>query len=144
MPSIPRRNRDRFNGRLVPIPHDQLSHKHSRLIRIVNPIPGSSAFTNRNAAQRSIDRGRAKWVDAEKTAIRFLDEGEVVLRRQVRSEMAREAAYWREVAVQRGGEDVAFHWHPSISNGYVVMGATPVAIQKRAQLAQGASECGRF
>ena len=56
------------------------------------------------------------------------------------TEIAREAAYWREVAAQRGGQDVAFHWHPSSSNGYVVMGATPVAIPKRAQLAHVAPE----
>ena len=112
-----------------------MSHKQSGLIRIENPIPGRSPFTNRNAAHRSIDRGRARWVDGEKTVIRFLDEAEVVLRRQLRSEIAREAAYWREVAAQRGGQDVAFHWYPSISNCYVVMGATPVAIQRRTRLA---------
>ena len=61
--------------------------------------------------------------------IRFLDEAEVVLQRQVRSEIARDA-YWREIAAQRGGQDVAFEWSPSFSNGYVVMGATPVAIYR--------------
>jgi len=112
-----------------------LNHKQSRLIRIENPIPGRSPFTNRNAAQRSIDRGRAKWVDSNKTVIRFLEEAEVVQGRQVRFEIA-QAAYWRDVADQRGGQDIAFHWHPSISNGYVVMGATTVATPNRAQLAQ--------
>ena len=66
--------------------------------------------------------------------IRFLDEAEVVLQRQVRSDIARDA-YWREIAAQRGGENMAFHWQRSISNGYVVMGAIPVAIPKGAQLA---------
>ena len=65
--------------------------------------------------------------------IRFLDEAEVVLQRQVRSEIARDA-YWREIAAQRGGENVAFLWQRSISNGYDVMGATPVAIPKGAQV----------
>ena len=55
--------------------------------------------------------------------------------RQVRFEIAREAAYWRDVAAQRGGQNVAFEWHPSISNGYVVMEAIPVAIHKRPQVA---------
>jgi len=134
MTSVSRRKRDRIKSRVVPTPRNQLSHKQSRLIRIENPIPGRSLFTNRTAAQRSIDRGRARWADGEKTVIRFLDEAEVVLQRQVRSDIARDA-YWREIAAQRGGEDVAFHWQRSISNGYDVMGATPVAIPKRAQLA---------
>ena len=67
--------------------------------------------------------------------IRFLDEAEVVRQRHVRTEIAREETYWREVAAQRGGQDVAFHWEPSISNGYVVMVAIPAAIHKRAQVA---------
>ena len=86
-----------------------------------------------------MQRGRAVWSDASKKAIRFLDAAEVVLERQLRVEMAKDELYWRSVAVQRGGEEVAFHWHPSISNGYVVMGATPFAIPQRPQLAQGAS-----
>jgi hypothetical protein len=56
--------------------------------------------------------------------IRFLDEAEVVLQRQVRSDIARDA-YWREIAAQRGGEDVAFKWSRSVSNGYAVRGAIP-------------------
>jgi hypothetical protein len=135
MTSVPHRKWDRFIGRVVPTPRNQLSHKQSRLIRIENPIPGRSPFTNRNAAQRSIDRGRARWADGEKTVIRFLEEAQVVLQRQVRSEIARNTAYWREIAAQRGGEDVAFEWSRSVSNGYVVRGATPVAIPKGAQAA---------
>ena len=76
-------------------------------------------------------------------AIRLLEQEEVRRARRVQTDMRRDEQYWRDVAAQRGGEDVAFHWHPSISNGYVVMGATPVAIQKRAQLAKGASEGGK-
>ena len=87
-----------------------------------------------------MQRGRAVWSDASKKAIHFLDAAEVVLERQLRMEMAKDELYWRSVAVQRGGEEVFFEWKPSLSNGYVVMGATPVAIPKRPQLAQGASE----
>jgi len=57
----------------------------------------------------------------------------------LRAEMARDEDYWRSVAIQRGGQDVFFIWKPSLSNGYIVMGATPVAIQKRALLAHVAS-----
>ena len=95
-------------------------------------------FTSRKAAVSFVERGLAVWTSA--TSIRFLEAPEQFALRTARQE----EHYWRAVAAQRGGEEVAFHWHPSISNGYVVMGATPVAIQKRAQLAQGASECGRF
>lgn len=63
-----------------------------------------------------------------------------MLERQLRVEMARDEAYWRSVAIQRGGDEVFFEWKPSLSNGYVVMGATPVAIPNRAQLAHGATE----
>ena len=75
-------------------------------------------------------------------AIRLLEQEEVRLARRLQTDMRRDEHYWRAVAAQRGGEEVAFHWHPSISNGYVVMGATPVAIQKRAQLAPVAPEGG--
>jgi hypothetical protein len=65
------------------------------------------------------------------TSIRFLES-----REQFAARMAsQDARYWRMVAAERGGEDVAFEWQPAISSGYVVMGATPVAIQKRPQLA---------
>ena len=73
-------------------------------------------------------------------AIRLLEEEHVRLARRVQADMRQDEHYWREVAVQRGGEEVFYEWKPSMSNGYVVMGATPIAIQKRAQLAQGASE----
>jgi hypothetical protein len=133
--SVPLSNRGRINSRVVSTPHNQLNHKQSRLIRIENPIPGRSPFTNRNAAQRSIDRGRAKWVDASKTEIRYCDDAEVVRQRQVRSEVARDTAYWHDVAAQRGGEDVVFEWNPSLSNGYLVRTATQVALPKGAQVA---------
>ena len=82
-----------------------------------------------------MQRGRAVWTDSSKRAIRFLEAAEVVLERQLRVEMARDEAYWQSVAIQRGGEEVIFIWKRSMSNGYVVMGATPVAIPKRPQLA---------
>jgi hypothetical protein len=86
-------------------------------------------FTSRKAAVSFVERGLAVWTSA--TSIRFLEAPEQFALRTARQD----EHYWRAVAAQRGGEEVAFHWHPSISNGYVVMGATPVAIQKRAQLA---------
>ena len=118
-----------------------MTRTKNRVVRIVNPIPGRSAFTHRRAAEHFVQRGRAVWTDSSKTAIRFLDAAEVVRDRQLRVEMARDEAYWRSVAIQRGGEEVVFMWEASMSaNGYVVMGATLVAIPQRPQLAQGASE----
>ena len=116
-----------------------MTRAKNRVVRIVNPIPGRSAFTHRRAAEHFIQRGRAVWTDSSKSAIRFLEAAEVVLERQLRAEMARDEDYWRSVAIQRGGQDVFFIWKPSLSNGYIVMGATPVAIQKRALLAHVAS-----
>ena len=117
-----------------------MTRAKNRVVRIVNPIPGRSAFTHRRAAEHFVQRGRAVWTDSSKTAIRFLEAAEVVLERQLRVEMARDEAYWRSVAIQRGGDEVFFEWKPSLSNGYVVMGATLVAIPNRAQLAHGATE----
>jgi hypothetical protein len=82
-----------------------------------------------------VDRGRATWADFEKTTIRFLDDAEVVLRRQLQSEMQRDALYWHDIAIGRGGDDLVFEWQPSMTNGSIVMGARPVAIQKRSQVA---------
>ncbi len=68
-------------------------------------------------------------------AIRLLEEEPVRRARRLQADMRQDEHFWRTVAVQRGGEDVAFHWQPSISNGYVVMGAIPAAVHKRAQAA---------
>jgi len=88
-------------------------------------------FTSRKAAVSFVERGIAEWTDESRTVIRFREPEE-----QFKARVARqEQRYWKEIAAQRGGQDVAFEWRPSMSNGYVVMGATPVAIQKRAQLA---------
>ena len=86
-------------------------------------------FTSRKAAVSFVERGLAVWTSD--TSVRFLEETEQFAMRTARLD----AHYWRDVAAQRGGADVAFHWHASISNGYVVMGATPIAIQKRTRLA---------
>ncbi|OFW29068.1 MAG: hypothetical protein A3J28_17270 [Acidobacteria bacterium RIFCSPLOWO2_12_FULL_60_22] len=94
-------------------------------------------FTSRKSAVSFVERGLAVWTSD--TSVRFLEAPEQFALRTARQD----EHYWRAVAAQRGGEEVAFHWHPSISNGYVVMGATPVAIQKHAQLAHVAPEGGR-
>lgn len=86
-------------------------------------------FTSRKAAVSFVERGLAVWTSA--TSIRFLETPEQFADRAARQE----ERYWRVVAAQRGGDDVAFEWRPSISNGYVVMGAIPVAIHKREQAA---------
>ena len=86
-------------------------------------------FASRKAAVSFVARGIAVWTS--QTSIRFLETPEQFTVRAARQD----EHFWREVAAQRGGEDVAFHWEPSISNGYVVMGAIPAAIHKRAQLA---------
>jgi len=93
-------------------------------------------FTSRKAAVSFIARGIAQWTNEAHTAIRFLEPQEQFAARAARQEQR----YWRDVAAQRGGQDVAFQWKPTLSNGYVVMGATPVAIQKRPQLAQVAPQ----
>ncbi|HWP84863.1 MAG TPA: hypothetical protein VNN17_06715, partial [Terriglobia bacterium] len=60
-------------------------------------------------------------------AIRFLEPEEQFQERLARQE----ERYWRDVAAQRGGREVIFLWKASMNaNGYVVMGATPVAIQQ--------------
>ena len=97
-------------------------------------------FTTRKAAVSFVERGIAEWTTEARTAIRFLEPEEQFEARVARQDQR----YWREVAAQRGGQEVFFEWKPSMSNGYVVMGATPVAIQKRAQLAQvesGGGQC---
>jgi hypothetical protein len=54
--------------------------------------------------------------------------------------MHKDEQYWREIAAPRGGDDLAFEWRRSKSNGYVVMGAIPAAIHKRAQVAHVGTE----
>ena len=91
-------------------------------------------FTSRKAAVSFVARGIAMWTS--ETSIRFLESSE-----QFAVRTARQAEhYWRVVAAQRGGDDVAFEWKPSMSNGYVVMGAIPAAIHKRAQVAHVGTE----
>ena len=109
----------------------------SQHIRIENR---EQKYTSRKAAVSFVERGLAEWTDEMRTAIRFREPQE-----QFKARVARqEQRYWRDVAAQRGGKEVIFFWKASMSaNGYVVMGATPVAIPNRAQLAHGASEGGR-
>jgi hypothetical protein len=86
-------------------------------------------FTSRKAAVSFVARGGAVWTS--QTSIRFLESTEQFADRTARQD----EQYWREVAAQRGGADVAFEWQRSIRDGYVVMGAIPAAIHKRAQVA---------
>ena len=86
-------------------------------------------FTSRKAAVSFVERGLAVWTSD--TSIRFLEAPEQFALRTARQD----EHYWRSVADQRGGQNAVFEWKPSMSNGYVVMGATLVAIQKRPQLA---------
>ena len=82
-------------------------------------------FTSRKAAVSFVERGIAEWTDESRTAIRFRESDE-----QFKARVARqEQRYWRDVAAQRGGKEVIFIWKASRNaNGYVVMGATPVAM----------------
>lgn len=42
-------------------------------VRIMNPVEGSSRFTTRNAANRYVSRGQARWADLGKQWIIFTD-----------------------------------------------------------------------
>src|ERR1019366_7154351 len=110
-----------------------LISKQSVTYQILNPHPGAGSYTSKRNAKRLIARGRAVLIGER--AIRLLEQEQVRLARRVQKDMRRDEQYWRDVAAQRGGEDLGFHWQPSISNGYGVMGAIPVAFQKRAKLA---------
>ena len=116
----------------------RLISKQSVTFQILNPHPGAGTYTSKRNAERLIARGLA--VLSGERAICLLEEEQVRLARRVQADMRQDERYWREIAVQRGGQEVFFVWKPSMSNGYVVMGATPIAIQKSAQLAKGAAE----
>ena len=81
-------------------------------------------YTSRKAAVSFVQRGIAEWTDQSHAAIRFLEPEE-----QFKARVARqEQRYWRDVAAQRGCEEVFFVWKATMSaSGYVVMGATPVS-----------------
>jgi hypothetical protein len=98
----------------------------SRPIRIENR---EKKYTSRKAAVSFVSRGVAEWTSD--ASIRFLESREQLATRAA----DQDERYWRSVAAERGGDDMAFEWRLSISNGYSVMGAVPVAIKKRAQLA---------
>ena len=84
---------------------------------------------HRLAAVSFVARGRSVWTS--QTSIRFIEKPEQFTVRAAQQD----EHYWQVVAAQCGGQDVAFEWHLSISNGYVVLGAIPAAIHRRAQSA---------
>jgi hypothetical protein len=43
-----------------------------RTVRILNPMPGGSKFTNRQAAKRHVARGRAIWLGEDRTTIEMV------------------------------------------------------------------------
>lgn len=99
-------------------------------IRIENPLQGHSPFTSLGAADRFVERGAAHWTIYKKV-IRFRDAAERVSEMNVNRDMERDRQYWNDVARERGGESVSFEWRPSMSaNGYNVMGARVIAVQK--------------
>ena len=69
-------------------------------VRIVNPVPGGSAFTSLRAAREFHRRGRAVFEGP--SAIRFIDDGIIVQERQMLVDMRRDSEYWGLVAQQRG------------------------------------------
>lgn len=77
-----------------------------------------------------MDRGRAVWSDEGR--IRFLEEPEVVQRRQLRVETRRDEEYWGGIARQRVGGEVYCSWEVGKVQpingterklGYTVLGA---------------------
>jgi hypothetical protein len=108
-------------------PESFSSKNLSPTVRIINR---EQKYTSRRAAARFVERGLAAWTDQSCSAIRFLEREQ-----QFQARLARqEERYWRSVAAQRGGKEVFFLWKASMNvNGYVVMGATPIAIRKSAR-----------
>ncbi len=79
-----------------------------------------------------MDRGRARWADSSKTQIIILQDTQARYELSLHSEMRKEEAYWRDVARQRGGEEVSAVWAPRMSNGYSTMQAK-IVVDGRAQ-----------
>ncbi|MBI4442583.1 MAG: hypothetical protein HY649_04330 [Acidobacteria bacterium] len=113
------------------------------IFQIVNPHAGGGRYTSKRNAERMIARGFA--VPAGPNAIRLLEEEEVRVARQLRADMHRNERYWREIAVERGGEDVTFIWrggkvpaYPGAEPrlGYSVMGAQVIATPSSRQAAK--------
>lgn len=100
--------------------------KHPVVIRIVNPVPGGSVTTSLRSAREQEARGWAVFVSD--TEIRLMDNREATVRHATVAAMERDRQYWRDVARQRGGEDVAFEWRATVgANGVTGMEGRPVA-----------------
>lgn len=103
-----------------------LKNHRSVRVRIVNPAPGRGLFTSMAAARSHVERGHAVFTG--ELQIRFLGDAEILMGRQINREMERDRQYWRDVARQRGGEDVAFEWRATVgANGVTGMEGRPVA-----------------
>ena len=114
------------------------------IFQIVNPHAGGGRYTSKRNADRMVARGLA--VPAGPNAVRLLEEEEVRIARRLRAEMRQNERYWREIARERGGEDVTFIWrggkvpaYPGADPrlGYSVMGAQVIATPRSAQAAKG-------
>lgn len=105
---------------------NKLLKKHSsHRVRIVNPAPGRGAFTSIDAAKSHVSRGHAVFVSSSE--IRFLAGAEQIVNHETSRLMERDRAYWRDVAIQRGGAEVEFEWSPRMgANGYMGMEGRPV------------------
>lgn len=94
----------------------------------MNPAPGIAAFTSRRSAEEQRDRGHGVFLS--ETEFRLFDGPEAIVERETSREMERDRAYWRDVAVERGGAEVHFEWHSRMSNGYNGMEGRPVVVEK--------------
>ena len=113
------------------------------IFQIVNPHAGGGRYTSKRNAERMIARGFA--IPAGPNAIRLLEEEEVRVARRLQADMRWNERYWREIARERGGDDVAFVWrggkvpaYPGADPilGYSVMGAQVVATHRSARAAK--------
>ena len=109
----------------------------------MNPHAGGGRYTSKRNAERMIARGFA--VFAGPNAIRLLEEEELRVARRLRADLLRNERYWREIARERGGEDVTFLWrggkvpaYPGADPrlGYSVMGAQVIATPRSPQPAK--------
>ena len=64
----------------------------------------------------------ARWTSEQQEAIEFVDAVGTAPPLAALIEQSTES-YWRGVGGERGGSELVCCWHPSVSNGYVVMGA---------------------
>lgn len=92
-------------------------------IRILN---GRASHTSPKKAAALINRGIAAWHEPG-ASITILPHSQAIA---VQQQFDSDSTYWRNIASQRRGSDVVFHWHPSKSNGFNVMGAEIRGIAK--------------